>query len=149
LGKTRSLISGSVLTKVLTNCEFKPDDVDVYAPESSEKAMLQFLGTDLDFAMDHNMDMRYPDLIAVKKIWWFVKGTFKINLIIVTGENAAVAVFMFHSTPVMNFASYKGIFCAYPQLTFVKTGIANTTFLKHRLAATRSRQAFKKYEERG
>jgi hypothetical protein len=65
------------------------------------------------------------------------------------GENAAVAIFMFHSTLVMNFASHKGVYCAFPDLTFANTGLANPTCLQENCAAHRTRQALQKYRDRG
>jgi uncharacterized protein with PQ loop repeat len=148
LGATRSLISGSVPVAVLFEGRFKPNDVDIYCPESEEDTMRDILGAQ-EFQLDRETTIHYPKHLAIRRVLWLTKGSAKINLIIVKGDNAAVAIFQFHSTLVMNFICVYGTYLAYPELTLNGNSLVNTAFILDPTTMRRSAKCFAKYQERG
>ncbi|KAJ7041003.1 hypothetical protein C8F04DRAFT_1253506 [Mycena alexandri] len=128
---------------------FTPNDVDVYTPETEETLMLEILREQLGFTVTKQVATAYPKRLSITRIYWLTKGTAKINLITVKGDNAVVPIFQFHSTLVMNKISCYGMFCAYPELTLngialVNTGVKLDTYSKRRTA-----ECIEKYEKRG
>ncbi|KAJ7034426.1 hypothetical protein C8F04DRAFT_956459 [Mycena alexandri] len=149
LRPTRSLISGSVVVAALTGLPFIPNDIDIYAPESREDAMDYVIQEDLGFMLDDSQKTSYPEHLGFGKIKWYTKGKFKINVMVVLGENAALAVFKFHSTIVMNFVSFDGVYCAYPHLTKINASVANPGMLLRNSTFKRTMQCIQTYRERG
>ncbi|KAJ7474498.1 hypothetical protein B0H11DRAFT_2236183 [Mycena galericulata] len=149
LGRTRAVISGSVPVAVLTNLPFTPNDVDMYVPEAEETAMLKALEDEQGFYRDATVNMRYPDHLGFSTIHWYQKGDYKINVIVVIGDNALVVLLKFHSTIVMNFVSFHGIFCAYPELTEHNMGLASPAFWMEGPSFRRKKEGIEKYRARG
>ncbi|KAJ7168110.1 hypothetical protein C8R43DRAFT_876763 [Mycena crocata] len=148
LGPTRSVISGSVPVAAMGNMNFVPNDVDLYVPESQESAMTTVVHG-MDFELDRSVTVRYPARLGIRRILWFVKGTFKMNIIVVIGENAAAAIPRFHSTVVMNFVSHFGFVCLYPNMTFECMGLINTNYLLDRAEMIRTMEHINRYRGRG
>ncbi|KAJ7143163.1 hypothetical protein C8R43DRAFT_891895, partial [Mycena crocata] len=148
LGPTRSIISGSVPVAAMGNVNFVPNDVDLYVPESQETAMTNVV-VGMDFALDRSVTVRYPARLGIRRILWFAKGTLKINIIVVIGENAAAAIPRFHSSVVMNFVSHFGFVCLYPDMTFQCMGLINTNYLLDRDEMVRTMERIYRYRGRG
>jgi hypothetical protein len=148
LGPTRAIISGSVPVVALTGLTFKPNDVDIYVPPSSELDMERVI-LEMDFTCDIESGTRYPEVLGIRTIKWFSKGKFKINLLVAMTENPLVALFRFHSTVVMNFISYLGLYCAYPDLTLHKMSIANPKYIMDMRTLPRTLGCINRYRERG
>ncbi|KAK7035712.1 hypothetical protein R3P38DRAFT_3183528 [Favolaschia claudopus] len=149
LRKTESIISGSTTIPVLINLSFSPNDLDLYALIRHEGTILLELRTKLGFTVFRRTNDDYAPGSGIVRIHWLRKGQHIINLLIVTGDNAAEAIFRFHSTIVMNFISGYGVLCAYPALTLRKKSIANHGVMADQLSRDRGRGCFEKYEERG
>ncbi|KAJ7122499.1 hypothetical protein C8R43DRAFT_959222 [Mycena crocata] len=149
LGLTRSFISGSLPVAALCGLDFQPNDVDVYTPEPEEHRMLEVITQGLAFTMDAEQGTHYPPHLGIRKIYWFSKGEFKLNLMIVKGNNAAVAIFYFHSTVVMNILCYKGLYCFYADLTLARLSIPNSCYLLDPATVRRVMACISKYQARG
>ncbi|KAJ7511765.1 hypothetical protein B0H11DRAFT_1700047 [Mycena galericulata] len=149
LGTTRSVISGSAVLKVLTNLQFIPNDLDVYVPEAQEGAMDRFLTTEMGFTCYQKTPVQYPEHVGLKIHYSYCKGAHKIDVLVVEGDNALLALFRFHSTIVMNFISHKGVYCAYPDLTMNHLSVANTEYLADPMTAARTNRCLEKYRRRG
>jgi hypothetical protein len=148
LGLTRALISGSVPVEALTNLPFLPNDVDIYVPLTGKEAM-EVVIDDMDFTCDKASDSRYPKQLGIETIKWFSKGPYKINLMVVKGPNPLTAIFKFHSTVVMNFISFHGLYCAYPDMTLYKLSIVNTKYLLNVHTFRRMMACLTRYRARG
>ncbi|KAJ7752952.1 hypothetical protein B0H16DRAFT_1317139, partial [Mycena metata] len=111
------VVSGSTILLIITNLEFTPGDIDIYVPESQEDTAIALMLRDHGFKLSKSMRPIYDNNTAIKGVHWLKKGKKKMNIMVVKGENAVLAIFQFHSTFVMNFLSSTGIYCAYPSLT--------------------------------
>ncbi|KAJ7445312.1 hypothetical protein FB451DRAFT_1189231 [Mycena latifolia] len=125
LTDTGSIISGSTALLALVNLQFVPNDLDVYVPAPSEVTMLGILTDVYHFSLDRTQSNSYPSNKHILRTHWLIKGDRVINVMVVDGDNAVVAIFPFHSTIVMNFITGMGIYCAYPDLTLSKIGVRN------------------------
>ncbi|KAJ6585948.1 hypothetical protein B0H19DRAFT_1060126 [Mycena capillaripes] len=151
LRKTRSLISGSSALSVLFDNSFSPNDLDIYTCADTEAAALAFLQQDMFFTIDRssNLDNHYSTDAGLFRIHWLRKGLHLVNLMVVRGEDAAAAVFYFHSSLVMNFFNWEVLYCAYPALTLAKRGIPNWSIITDSRSRERAYPCFKKYTDRG
>lgn len=147
MGTTNSVISGSSLLPVLTDCDFTPNDLDIYVPRLSESEMLAALELQ-GFVIHRTESSSYASIICIARVHWLTKVRHVINLVVVDSENAALAMLYFHSTIVMNFLSTNGLFCAYPDLTLNKMSIPNPTMLDG-FSRQRTLRCIEKYQERG
>ncbi|KAJ7902349.1 hypothetical protein B0H13DRAFT_1584622, partial [Mycena leptocephala] len=146
---TKSIISGSTSLLPLANFDFIPHDLDIYSPIATGAAMLEALQNVFEFTIDRAATDSYPLYIGISRIYWLTKGRHFINLIIVEGDNAATAVFHFHSTIVMNFIVGKGLVCTYPLLTLRKLSLVNTSLLMAERSIRQTLRCIVKYMERG
>ncbi|KAJ7740548.1 hypothetical protein B0H16DRAFT_1728910 [Mycena metata] len=149
LGETHSVISGSLPVAAMFPNRFKPKDVDIYCPEVEEKHMLEILCDRMDLTLDKRVDVHYPRHLAITKILWLSSESAAVNLMIVKGDNAAIAVFQFHSTLVMNILCSRGLYCTYGDLTFEGEALINVSHLLDAYTAKRNAKCFEKYEDRG
>lgn len=149
LGETRSLISGSLPVAALFPDKFKPNDVDIYCPEPEGGHMLDILQNQLEFHLHKGVDIQYPKHLALTKIYWLTKGSAKVNLMVVKGDNAAIAVFQFHSTIVMNILCFHGLYCTYADLTLAGDSLVNGSNTPDDARAKRNEKCVQKYEDRG
>lgn len=80
---------------------------------------------DDELPANNNMD-DLPDVYAdCHSVITLYKGYRKVQVVVSTTEDATKPVRGFHSSPVMNFISGQGIYCAYPILTGAYRGILN------------------------
>ncbi|KAJ7626390.1 hypothetical protein DFH06DRAFT_1339529 [Mycena polygramma] len=147
--RSESIIAGSVTVAVLSPTYFRPNDIDIYCPEDEEDRMTDFLEDEIRCSLVKETDVRYPDRLSIKRILWFVKAGTRINLMVVKGRNATAAVFQFHSTVVMNILYYRGIYCAYPELTLRQLSIVNGASLQDEIESERTARCIEKYDARG
>ncbi|KAJ7695924.1 hypothetical protein B0H17DRAFT_1131119 [Mycena rosella] len=145
---TRSLISGSFNVAVLAPTAFKPNDLDMYMPGNQERQILAFVGA-WGYTETSASDVQYPGRLGIKKIYWFTKNASKINIMIVRGSNTAIAVFLFHSSIVMNFLCDKGLYCSYLELTTHGLNIINTSVLVDTSSMECTIRCLNKYASRG
>ncbi|KAF9467726.1 hypothetical protein BDZ94DRAFT_1155378, partial [Collybia nuda] len=127
-----AVISGSAVLLPLLSATFTPGDLDVYVPEGMVSTFIHKLKTIFGYKQATNKKGE-PFIIyldgdeTIKRVSYYMKHRKLINIVVVRGENALTPIFSFHSTPVMNFISYYGIYCAYPGLTLQYRGIINNT----------------------
>ncbi|KAJ7024541.1 hypothetical protein C8F04DRAFT_918072, partial [Mycena alexandri] len=142
--------SGSAVLRMITNLDFNPGDLDIYVPDSQEETAIKLCVDRLGFKMSKSRDPLYENNIILGTIHWLKKGPYNLNIMVVKGENAAIAIFQFHSTIVMNFLSANGLYCAYPTLTLSNLAIPNRPIMRRELGAVqRCRDCFEKYRGRG
>ncbi|KAJ7038558.1 hypothetical protein C8F04DRAFT_1324382 [Mycena alexandri] len=146
LGETRSLISGLLPVAALFPGRFKPNDVDIYCPEEEEGYMLHILQNRMGFHLHKGVDVRYPKHSTITKIYWLTTKSAKVNLMVVKGNNAAIAIFQFHSTIVMNILCFHGLYCTYADLTLAGERLINSSYLHD---GARAVKCIEKYEDRG
>ncbi|KAJ7028261.1 hypothetical protein C8F04DRAFT_964303 [Mycena alexandri] len=147
---TRGLLSGSIALLMVSDLEFEPGDVDLYVPDSQEDTAIQLGIRELGFTQTESRDALYDNSSHIRTVHWLRKRHRKMNIMVVEGENAAIAIFRFHSTVVMNFLSSSGIYCAYPTLTLNNLAVPNSGLMICEVrTAQRCRQCFEKYRERG
>lgn len=149
MGATRSIIAGSTVLPTIVNTNFTPGDLDVYVLESGEIRIIDFLRYDMEFNADRTQSSAYSDVFPVLRVHWLVKGDHVVNVIVVPGDNAAISIFHFHSTVVMNFISANGVYCAYPDLTLNKRFYPNANLILADGSRQRTSRALAKYFERG
>lgn len=149
LRETDSIISGSTAALVLTDASFLPNDLDVYVAEQHEATMLHVLQHSQYFALDRSQSNSYSSNVAILRVHWLTKGDCIVNLIVVEGANATRAIFFFHSTFVMNFIAWHGVYCAYPDLTLLRLGLIHSGLPLDTYSAVRANLAIAKYEARG
>ncbi|KAJ7705913.1 hypothetical protein B0H16DRAFT_1223987, partial [Mycena metata] len=147
---TRGLISGSAALLMVTDMEFHPGDLDIYVPASQDKTALSLAQKRLGYELKSSSARTYENNAEIKRVHLLVKGHNKINIITTKGENAAIAVFRFHSTVVMNILTAWGLYCAYPSLTLKGKGVANLPVMLAEASYTlRTRECYEKYRNRG
>ncbi|KAJ7460504.1 hypothetical protein B0H11DRAFT_1736622 [Mycena galericulata] len=146
---TESVISGSTAAILLTEADFTAKDLDLYVPEAHEIRMLYVFQNHLGFTLDRTQTSTYPSTIGEVRIHWLEAGEHFVNLIVMEGDNAAKAIFQFHSTFVMNFIAWHGVYCAYPDLTLNLIGIINRSQIVDNRSAARMLDALEKYARRG
>ncbi|KAK6972184.1 hypothetical protein R3P38DRAFT_2469102, partial [Favolaschia claudopus] len=149
LRKGNGIISGSTPLPILLDLKFKPNDLDVYVLEEDEDRMLDLVKDSFLFTIVRQSDNPYRDVPGLLRTHWLKKGTQVINVMVVAGDNAASAIFQFHSTIVMNYISGWGVFCAYPELTLEGKSITNLSVLTNEEQRKRATYCFDKYGERG
>lgn len=153
LDVTRSVISGSLIYKLLTNADFTPNDIDIYVPPSNSDYLLRLLHDEWGYTLERSTQS-YLDNFAVSHVYW-LRNTQQsvINVMVTKGENALEAIFYFHSTGVMNFLSSRGIFCPWPQLTLQCKSLENVDlYLRTAHGVDRGARltsSFEKYRLRG
>ncbi|KAJ7654015.1 hypothetical protein DFH06DRAFT_905008, partial [Mycena polygramma] len=144
------IISGSAALLMISDLAFAPGDLDIYIPESQEDTAIQLCLKDFGFRITQSKKSSYGNNTEIRTIHWLKKKKKKLNVMVVKGENAALAIFQFHSTIVMNFLSADGIYCAYPSLTLSNLAIANIPIMiRESGMSERCRDCFEKYRLRG
>ncbi len=169
LTRTSTVISGSAALLVFYPGLFIPGDLDIYCSESSLSEVLDFFQVFTKYSMpkesptreELSKDKDYDDwvfseshLAKVLKIYGppypdSNREPPMVNIIVVRNVMDPIsAISHFHSTPVMNLVTGRGVICVYPELTLRMRGIINT----HRssMATTAKFTAcLDKYRERG
>ncbi|KAJ7661397.1 hypothetical protein DFH06DRAFT_921721, partial [Mycena polygramma] len=150
LRTTRGLVSGSAALLAISNLAFTPGDLDIYVPESQEDTAIQMSLKTLGFRVTQSKKPSYGNNTEIRTIHWLKNKKKRMNIMVVKGENALLALFQFHSTIVMNFLSADGLYCAYPSLTLSNLAIANIPIMiREGGISERCRDCFDKYRSRG
>lgn len=129
LETTDAMISGSAALAVMFPGAFKPGDLDLYVPHDNARIVSAHLKTHCGYQEAEDPKAHYTSSsytgVVVTKVTLFTKGDCSVHVVSILGDNAAIAIFDFHSTIVMNFVSSHGLYCAYPALTFKRRGLIN------------------------
>lgn len=147
---TRGLLSGSAALLMVSDLDFEPGDLDLYVPDSQEDTAISLCIKALGYSPIESRGALYDNNTHIRTVHWLTKKERKMNIMVVKGENAAVAIFKFHSTVVMNYLSSRGIYCAYPTLTLKSLATPNLAIMIcDNMTAERCRACFDKYRGRG
>ncbi|KAJ7732515.1 hypothetical protein B0H16DRAFT_1328689 [Mycena metata] len=156
LDETRSLVSGSAALWPLHNFDCFPNDLDVYSPEDTAMIMLDILRNRFRFricriqATHMHPSSQYPIYLGILRVYWLKRRNHTINFIVVQGDNAAAAIFNFHSTIVMNYFNGTRLYCSMPELTLRKISTPNVNLFDISLeSAWRTLACIIKYSLRG
>ena len=108
----------STALSVLLGGEFVPHNLDIYVNAKGFSAMLVFL-MNHEYQVEklqphHALEKKYP---KSKTILTLKRDGERIDLIGTTEEHVLTAVTQFHSTAVMNYITFYGIVCLYPEWT--------------------------------
>ncbi|KAK7000257.1 hypothetical protein R3P38DRAFT_2561855 [Favolaschia claudopus] len=149
LKQLRAIISGSTALAILMRGAFRPNDLDIYVPRASEAKCINIMHRDYLFDTTKTLRPPYGSISGVYRIHWMKKEEHSINVIVVTGDNAAATIFQFHSTVVMNYLTGHGLLCAYPHLTLNKLSIANPGSNRSDRSMKKVEICYNKYRQRG
>ncbi|KAI5990040.1 hypothetical protein F5J12DRAFT_727769 [Pisolithus orientalis] len=95
-----------------------PTDLDIYVPFQSENLIACLLvGQGYCLHEPTSVDVAMYAGTSIHSAHAFLKGHYKIDVIVSVNAASIIPVFQFHTTTVMNFVSTDCIFCAYPALT--------------------------------
>ncbi|KAJ7429598.1 hypothetical protein B0H11DRAFT_1766922 [Mycena galericulata] len=147
LGRTDSVISGSSLVPILTGADFTPNDLHVYVPKAKESQMLLAI-EGMGFTNQRTEARTYSNITGIIRVHWLTKADHIINIVVVDGENALIAILYFHSTIVMNFLSTHGLFCIYPDLTLYRLSIFSNMTMLDNFTREKHEDCFAKYTQR-
>lgn len=149
LETAEGIISGSAALAVMFPDGFKPGDLDIYVPHANARIVWAHLTRHCGYQETENTEGHYTSSsytgVVISKVTLFTKGDQKVHVVSVLGDNAAIAIFGFHSMIVMNFISSHGLYCAYPSLTFDRRGLINVEGMME----SNQRVCIEKYLERG
>ncbi|KAF5309723.1 hypothetical protein D9611_014436 [Ephemerocybe angulata] len=133
-----AILSGSAVLDVLHPGCLTPGDLDIYIPRGGMPAIHAFLESWTDYLLlkslrpsgDEHRNVYGPTndtALAIRRISYYVlKASGSVlNVIETTSTTPTTAVFMFHSTFVMNYMTWDAIICAYPKFTSTQRGLAN------------------------
>ncbi|KAK7028254.1 hypothetical protein R3P38DRAFT_3189731 [Favolaschia claudopus] len=143
-----AIVSGSTTLPVLVDAKFPPNDLDLYTTAPYETAMINMMHR-AEYGDMRMADNPYREMQGILRTHWLKKGKKVVNIIIVPDDNAATAIFHFHSTIVMNYFSGYGVFCAYPALTLARKGILNSSVAQSDAQRRRVARCIDKYTLRG
>ena len=115
----------------MTAGEFVPQDLDIYVTSDKIATILVFLneqGYNIHLPPPSSTRKQYPTSTIVLTLK--NRTGEKIDLIATTEPHVVHAITKFHSTCVMNYISYNGIVCLYPEWTmrnkgFVRAGVVD------------------------
>ena len=140
---TGAVISGSAVLAVLHTGDFVPQDLDIYVTSRNFATVLVFLN-------EQGYVVQIPPQDATIDNYTYTKSSVKltlkdhngnkIDLIATTEPQVIHAITQFHSTCVMNYISYYGIVCMYPEWTMRKKALVK---------ASTQQQVVDKYRGRG
>lgn len=169
LTRTSSIISGSAALLAFYPGLFVPGDLDIYCSEGNLAEVLDFFLSFTGYSSPTECltrdelpkDADYDDwvfsenhLAKVLKLYCASPPGSKrestiVNIIAVMDTACPVsAISHFHSTPVMNMITGKGVTCVYPELTLRMRGIINT-YRSSLASTTKFKACLDKYRERG
>lgn len=149
MAATGAVISGSAALAILQPGRFSPKDLDIYVTAPGFAAMLVFLrseGYEIQVPPYGSAQAKYPASMVVLTLEKRqpADSSKMINLIGTTEKHVVLAITQFHSTTVMNYISYYGMVCLYPEWTFRNIGLVLRSN-----ASSGEREAIAKYEARG
>jgi hypothetical protein len=153
LGDGTAVASGSfvVALALAPQAAFTPGDLDIYVIRRGYPALVRGLKT-IGYRLLDQYDSSPHQYVDCKNILENVEvfgtetGSKYLNIITVSGDDPRAAIFLFHSTAVMNYIDATSITIGYPTLTlrgFSLTNEWNTLPAPKRLAC------WNKYRERG
>ncbi|KAH6906297.1 hypothetical protein BKA70DRAFT_1289833 [Coprinopsis sp. MPI-PUGE-AT-0042] len=132
LGESGALGSGSFVLALASALEddFTPNDLDIYVPDSSYDTLVEGLDALGYRLLDHNECAVPPyadanQTLTRVEVFGTDKGQTYLNIISVVGPDPRIAIFLFHSTIVMNWMDSHSITIAYPSLTFNRLSLTN------------------------
>ncbi|KAJ6509632.1 hypothetical protein DFH09DRAFT_1334137 [Mycena vulgaris] len=150
LRTTRGIVSGSAALLMVADVDFNPGDIDIYVPTSQIDTALALAEKRLGFKPVPFRVQGYAASQTVNRVFYLIKGSKHMNIMVVRGEDPTVAIFQFHSTAVMNYLTAYGLYCAYPSLTKSKLSVANvSTLIGESGRRDRIEACFDKYRRRG
>lgn len=127
-----AVISGSAALSIFFPSAFIPHDLDLYVASGNRDIVwdhLIYLGYQaLTFEYINEDELHEKgdyDGLSLTDDHVFINGDSTIKLFIVSSGNAASPMLASHSTLLMNFISYYGIYCAYPRMTLNRRGLIN------------------------
>ena len=131
---TGAVISGSAALAVLQPGEFVPQDLDIYVTSKNLATVIVFLneqGYDVQLPMPGTPKSEYPRTTIILTL----KNNTgeKIDLIATIEPHVVHPITQFHSTCVMNFITYYGIVCLYPEWTMGKVGLVRAAWTDGRV----------------
>jgi hypothetical protein len=169
LSVERAVVSGSMALHFMLSCSLTgveggetwgPADMDIYEPNDEDKhsGVVKYLIVEEGYkevqckvsALGDGYNL-HPQ---IKKVTRLVRGRRVVDVINTTSPDAIAAIVGFHSTPVINWISGDGVFCAYPQLLSKRRGLVNPMGLTlpdftPKLPPANVRACLKKYFDRG
>ncbi|KAJ2916280.1 hypothetical protein MD484_g4134, partial [Candolleomyces efflorescens] len=152
--KLKAVISGSLVLALIEPGLFTPGDIDIYIPFGNMIAFVQFLdglGGFKEVAKEDELPPYEPSgrrVTCVHQTKYFqhqASGAL-VNLVETRTKTPTVAVFMFHSSIVMNYITWNTVVCAYPNLTCQHKALQNTDL---DTPTDRTVKCFLKYIRRG
>ncbi|KAJ3516297.1 hypothetical protein NMY22_g14243 [Coprinellus aureogranulatus] len=147
----KAVASGSAVLRILNPDMGLPGDLDLYVPRGSMDSAHAFLITH-----SYYLSKSYPE--GWKPAGWGETGirqvryyTHKetsalVNVIETSLPSAPSAVFLFHSTVVMNYLTWNSVVCAYPLTTLSGYSLLNSSRFGE---ARRIHACVEKYKRRG
>ncbi|KAI6148100.1 hypothetical protein BKA82DRAFT_74516, partial [Pisolithus tinctorius] len=95
-----------------------PTNLNNYVPFQSQSLIAHLLvGQGYHLEQPASVDVAVYVGSSIHSVLTFLKGHYKIDIIVSVNVALIAPVFQFHTTAVMNFVSADCIFCAYPSLT--------------------------------
>lgn len=169
LTRSDTIISGSAALLVFCPGLFTPGDLDIYCAEEKLNEVLDFFETFTEYRspeespaeeelardVDYNLWAASENYIAkVLKLYCSPQPESEcteatmVNIIAVRRIHPITSISHFHSTPVMNIITGKGVICMYPEITLRMRGVVNTQ--RHTTAPTEKfGNCLNKYRKRG
>ncbi|RXW15200.1 hypothetical protein EST38_g10655 [Candolleomyces aberdarensis] len=128
-----AIISGSAALAVIEPGMFIPQDIDIYVPFGRLEDFVSFIKSLGDFretVKDDNEPSyqysgRQTGIHTVKYFTHKADGAI-VNVVETRSSSTPTAVFMFHSTIVMNYVTWSTIVCAYPRMTTQHKALINS-----------------------
>jgi len=138
-----AVISGSAALALLFPTAFEPQDLDIYVASYGAARVISYLeeqGYKIDPIYSTGAG-KYDNGAVVFRLF-HLRSSVDINVVIYHEKHFVDHIIRFHSTIVMNYVSWYGLVCLYPQWTLRKKGLINVDNLI-------SRSCFTKYANRG
>jgi len=127
---TGAVISGSAVLVVLHTGDFVPQDLDIYVTLRNFITILVFLnerGYVVQIPLQDAMINNYTYMKSSVKLTLKDHKGNKIDLIVTTEPQVIHTITQFHSMCVMNYISYYGIVCMYPEWMMCKKALVKVS----------------------
>ncbi|KAJ2920005.1 hypothetical protein MD484_g401, partial [Candolleomyces efflorescens] len=130
----RAVISGSWVLALIEPGLFQPADLDLYVPQGAMTVLEQFLsdtGGFIEVFKDKSKtkSAEYTGwrVTSITRVRYFKHEPTDTTLnVIETESSAPTAVFMFHSTFIMNYVTWNTLVCSYPRSTCDHRGLVSS-----------------------
>ncbi|KAJ3544802.1 hypothetical protein NMY22_g2651 [Coprinellus aureogranulatus] len=133
----KAIASGSAVLKILNPNMGRAGDLDLYIPNGTMGAAHAFLTQHHYYLSKCIERVRYYTHTVTSAL---------VNIIETSLPSAPTAVFMFHSTVVMNYLTWNTVVCAYPLMTFAGYSLLNSSRFEE---PGRVQRCIEKYQHRG